>query len=96
MNSTQEAISLVQSGARNFFDDCYHFAERWVIGKDNFTSEDLIHDFRQLHNFFPAEVRVFGAVMRKLQNDGLIKKVGIGSYKAPQGHSKPCNVWSSI
>ena len=94
--NTSEAIDLVGSGVRNWSDDCYQFAERWIKGNTKyFTSEDIIHDFEMLHNFRPAEKRVWGHVMRRLSRCGLIEKVGIGVYRGIQGNSRPVNVWKS-
>jgi hypothetical protein len=94
--TTTEAIDLVQSGSNNFFTECLQFASTYLVFIDRFTSEDLIEAYRLTGKPQPLETRVWGAVVRRLVRDGLIRHDGFGTYKNPTGHGKPVNIWKRV
>ena len=95
---TQQAIDTAQEATRNWYSDCLSFAEQWIYPRRGtiFTSEDIIDAFNASHQFRPNEVRVWGAVMRKLKKDKKIQFVGIVPYRKPQGHMRPTNQWTAV
>ena len=96
MNATQLAINQARDATRNWYDDCYRFAAKWVRRKKGrFSSEDIIQAFERKHDFRPSERRVWGAVMRQLKADGLIRWVCYGKAKLVSSHQKPINIWQS-
>lgn len=92
----QLALDRVQDGSRNWYNDCYQFACLFLFTVDKFSSEDLIESYRHHGNPEPSEVRVWGAVIRKLSQENKIIFQGYQKYKNPKGHCKPSAIWKVI
>tara|TARA_R110000796_G_scaffold24593_1_gene69890 strand:+ start:316 stop:597 length:282 start_codon:yes stop_codon:yes gene_type:complete len=89
MKTKEESIDQVKENNEGFYASALSFSERWIIGKERFTSEDLIND----HQDKCREPRVWGAVIRSLSRSGKIVPIGFDTYKGKQGHGKPVRVW---
>lgn len=94
----QLSLDQVQDGTRNWYQDCLDFALKFIYKNSTmeFTSEDMIWCYENEGNPKPAEIRVWGAVIRELKSRKLIKHNGFATYKKPQGHCKPVNVWKVL
>lgn len=92
----QLSLDQVQDATRNWYQDCLFFALNYITMVQSFTSENLIECYEKLGNPKPSEIRVWGAVIRELKSRKLIKHNGFTTYKKPQGHCKPVNVWKVI
>ena len=91
-----EYIEAVKQPTENHYDKCHSFALLFLksqSAKSVFTSENIIAEYNLTENPTPREGRVWGAVMKKLKSDGLIKFAGYVRYENPLGHGKPCNSW---
>jgi hypothetical protein len=90
-------IEQVKEPARNRYEQCITFARLWVLGNSEpFTSEALKDAFAKLNEELPAEPRVWGAVIRQLQRDGLIAHMGYSTYQNPAGHGRPISIWKVL
>lgn len=95
LQTKDEAIDTVQENNEGYFELAYGYACKWVAEKmQPFTSEDLSADMYLILGK-PREPRVLGAVFRRLKKEQRIKHNGFATYKAIQGHGKPCTVWIS-
>ena len=93
---TERAIERVAMPDRNLFEQCLRFANHYVtITTGKFSSEDLIYLHQVTHKHQPAEKRVWGSVIVRLQKEGKIVHAGFGKYRNPKGHCKPVNMWLS-
>jgi hypothetical protein len=87
-------IEEVKKPQDNYFDCCLYFAQNWVNDqKEPFTSEDVRAAYAATENPQPRESRVWGAVFRKLKNDGKITHLGFVRYKDKAGHGRPSSQW---
>lgn len=95
LQTTDEAIETVKENNYGYYELGLNFAVKWVAEKmQPFTSEDLSKDMYLILGV-PNEVRVLGAIIRKLSKEGRIKFNGYVKYKALQGHGKPATQWIS-
>lgn len=95
LQTTDEAIETVKENNYGYYELGLNFAIKWVAEKmQPFTSEDLSKDMYLILGV-PDEVRVLGAIIRKLSKEGRIKFNGYVKYKALQGHGKPATQWIS-
>lgn len=95
LQTTYEAIETVKENNYGYYELGLNFAVKWVAEKmQPFTSEDLSKDMYLILGV-PDEVRVLGAIIRKLSKEGRIKFNGYVKYKALQGHGKPATQWIS-
>ena len=90
------AIDRVEANPKNYAKICYEFAVRSIRRRKKFTSEDLISAYESNGYPIPKEGRVWGAVIRKLKSEGLIRHYGFGTYQNPSGHAKPVNIWKTV
>jgi hypothetical protein len=91
----QLSLLQVQECPANYYLECLAFAQGFIRYRNTFTSEDIIAAF-DISPIQPAEPRVWGAVIRELKRMNLIEHNGFTTYKKPEGHSKPVNVWKSL
>ena len=89
------AITKVAEAQNNHYLKCFAYAKEFIKTHETFTSEDIIDAYVQRGICIPAEMRVFGAVVKELVRQGYLIHFGFSKYKKPSGHSKICNVWSS-
>ena len=90
----EKYIKQVAEPQDNHFDMCFEFAKNWVNGqKGTFTSEDVRAAYAATENPQPREARVWGAVFRRLSNNGVIVHQGFVKYRDKSGHGKPSNQW---
>ena len=95
LQTTDEAIETVKENNYGYYELGLNFAFKWVAEKmQPFTSEDLSKDMYLILGV-PDEVRVLGAIIRRLSKEGRIKFNGYVKYKALQGHGKPATQWIS-
>lgn len=95
LQTTDEAIETVKENNYGYYELGLNFSVKWVAEKmQPFTSEDLSKDMYLILGV-PDEVRVLGAIIRKLSKEGRIKFNGYSKYNAKQGHGKPVTVWIS-
>lgn len=92
----QLSLDQVQDATRNWYQDCLFFALNYITMVQSFTSENMIDCYEKSGNPNPSEIRVWGAVIRELKSRKLIKHNGFTTYKKPQGHCKPVNVWKVL
>jgi len=94
---TQNAIDEVRDNNIDYYNDLLIFTYGWVRTKfKSFSSEDLKNDYFALGNDEPFEMRVFGAVFRKLSKEKLIFKNGFELSKNPKCHQRPQQMWISL
>jgi hypothetical protein len=87
-------IEKVKEPQDNHFDTCFAFAQKWVSNQtDNFTSEDIRAAYAATNNPQPRENRVWGAVFRRLSNNGVIVHQGFVKYRDKAGHGRPSSEW---
>ncbi len=87
-------LEQVVQPTENYYNECLDFARIWLINQTTpFTSEDLITDYNSSNELTPAEPRVWGAVVRKLSNEKLIRFEKYVKYENKRGHGKPCAQW---
>lgn len=93
----EKSLQQVSEAKQNHYNKCYHFALNFVRKqKEEFTSETIRQAYEQEHEQIPHEPRVWGAVMRSLSKDNLIKFKYYTKYQSPLGHGKPSAVWESL
>lgn len=95
LQTKDEAIQTVKENNIEYYELGLNFAVKWVAEKMHpFTSEDLAKDMYLILGY-PNEPRVLGAIFKQLSKESRIKAHGFSTYKARQGHGKPCRVWIS-
>lgn len=95
LQTKEEAIQTVEDNNKEYYELGLNFAIKWVAEKmQPFTSEDLSADMYLILGV-PNEVRVLGAIVRRLSKEGRIRFNGYSKYRAKQGHGKPVTVWIS-
>ena len=91
-----EAIEAVTTPPANHFDKIVEWSVRWAKNNSgqNFTSETLRIFFEIANdNLRPAEPRVYGAVIKAMQKQGLIERIGYVSAANKQAHHRPISLW---
>jgi hypothetical protein len=92
----QQAIEAVKTPETNYFDRILKWSRWWV--KDahgfEFTTEKMREIFESTYaEAIPQEPRVYGAVIKSLQNEGLISHERYEKAKRAISHGRPISVW---
>ena len=73
LQTKEEAIQTVEDNNKEYYELGLNFAIKWVAEKmQPFTSEDLSADMYLILGV-PNEVRVLGAIVRRLSKEGRIR-----------------------
>ena len=94
---TENAIDIVQEGRYNRYEELVQYATNFVENKPiTFTADDIRTQHHKEGNITPCENRVWGSVMRKLKNDGLIRSLGFIASDSIVGHCHPITLWETV
>lgn len=92
----QQAIEAVKTPETNHFDRILTWAKWWLKGArgQQFTTEKIRELYELNHpEYVPQEPRVYGAVIKSLQSEGLISHDRYEKAKRAVSHGRPISVW---
>jgi hypothetical protein len=91
--SLSKSLEQVVVPIDNYYDNILYFSKGWIKKQGQFTTEILRSAYESQTTLIPAELRVYGAVVKDLQKEKMIQHSGYTTAQNKQAHNRPISLW---